>query len=276
MRDIESGSLLTRQSYLKDIQYRNASNLEARINLHKRFSTQGNTWHRWVYDHLHLSGPARVLEVGCGPGELWMENLDRLPTAGRVVLADLSTGMVGSAAQRLGERVGFDFTCLDAQAIAFPDGAFDLVIANHMLYHIPDLPRGVSELARVLKPGGWLCAATNGEGHMLELHQAIERFKPGYLELTKQVHRYSLQTAERVLGSAFMDIDIQPFHDSLLVTEIEPLQAYILSMTSLHFSAGEEEALAALLRYLEERIREEGQFYIGKEAGIVLARPIKP
>jgi ubiquinone/menaquinone biosynthesis C-methylase UbiE len=264
---------ITWQGYLKDVQYRTSSNLEARINLHRRFSTNAYSWQRWVFDRLPLVDSACILEVGCGPGGLWRENLDRLPGGTKVVLADLSLGMAGSARQVLSGRSEFHFTNLDVQALPFPNHTFDLVIANHMLYHVPDLPRAVGELARMLKPGGTLCAATNGERHMLELRQAIDKFKPGYLELSQQFHRYNLQSASQIIDGPFMDVEVRRYPNDLVVTEIEPLQAYILSMIGIYFDEDEGEPLARLLRYLDDCIREKGYFFIGIDAGVVLARP---
>ena len=66
---------------------------------------------------------------------------------------------------------------MDAQDIPFEDDTFGCVVANHMLYHVPDLDKGLAEIRRVLKPGGKLYAATNGEAHMLELEAfVVEQF----------------------------------------------------------------------------------------------------
>ena len=45
-----------------------------------------------------------------------------------------------------------DYAVLDLQALPFPEACFDAVIANHMLYHVPDRPRALAEVQRVLKP----------------------------------------------------------------------------------------------------------------------------
>ena len=61
----------------------------------------------------------------------------------------------------------------DVQELPFADGEFDVAIAAWMLYHVPDLERGVAELARVLRPGGRLVAATNSRFHLLELRELV-------------------------------------------------------------------------------------------------------
>jgi len=60
-------------------QYQNAKNLNARIQLHQRFSTNKYGWHRWVFDQFSFPPQSRILELGCGSGELWLESIDHVP-----------------------------------------------------------------------------------------------------------------------------------------------------------------------------------------------------
>jgi SAM-dependent methyltransferase len=112
------------------------------------------------------AAPRRILEAGCGWGELavWLAR----ETGAEVVAIDLSPRMVELARQR-----GVDARVADVQALPFADGQFDCVVAAWMLYHVPDLDRGVSELARVLRPGGTLVAVTNSRSHLIELRELV-------------------------------------------------------------------------------------------------------
>ena len=110
--------------------------------------------------------PERVLEVGCGWGEL-AEWIGR-DTGAEVVATDLSPHMVDLARER-----GVDARIADVQDLPFEDGEFDVAVAAWMLYHVPDLDRGVAELARVLRPGGRLVAVTNSRFHLLELRELV-------------------------------------------------------------------------------------------------------
>lgn len=106
--------------------------------------------------------PGRLLEVGCGMGELSVRVAAEL--GAEVIAVDISVRMVEMARAN-----GVDARVADVQDLPFADGEFDCVVANWVLYHVPDLDKGVSELARVLKAGGRLVATTLGDGHMREL-----------------------------------------------------------------------------------------------------------
>jgi ubiquinone/menaquinone biosynthesis C-methylase UbiE len=132
-------------------QYHNAANLEARIALHARFSTTTYGYYAWIFDHLDLPPHSRVLELGCGTGRLWLENVHRIPEGWDVTLSDFSPGMLQEAQQNLRDsQRAFAFAVIDAQVILpYEDERFDGVIANHMLYHVPDRPKALAEALRL-------------------------------------------------------------------------------------------------------------------------------
>ncbi len=114
--------------------------------------------------------PRAVLEVGCGWGDFAARVRDEVTRD--VVALDLSPRMVELARGR-----GLDAHVGDVAALPFDDGVFDCVVANWMLYHAPDIDRALSELARVLQPGGRLVAATNSVRHLEELWSLVGRDK---------------------------------------------------------------------------------------------------
>src|SRR6266568_4717285 len=219
------------QNYLLHEQYRNASNLNARLQLHQRFSLNTYDWYRWIYDQLAIASESRILELGCGSGRLWLNNSERLPKDWHITLSDFSVGMIQEAQQNLRDnRHSFTFQVIDAQSIPFGDENFDVVIANHMLYHIPDLPQALSEIRRVLRPGGRLYASTFGRKHMQEIDELIHQIIPnaGWWGPDGNAS-FTLENGREVLSPWFSQVSLRCYDDALRVTEVEPLITYVLS-----------------------------------------------
>jgi SAM-dependent methyltransferase len=255
---------MTQDAVLVKEQYRNSANLEARIALHARFSTAAQDFHIWLFDHFDLAAEARILETGCGTGLLWQKNRERIPTGWHLTLSDLSLGMLETArAANLPAR----FLECDTQRLPFANDSFDAVIANHMLYHVPNLARGLSEIQRVLKPNGQLYAATNGCGHMRELHELVNELG---MELPRASKSFELESGAEQLSEYFGDVRRSDFEDGLEVTEAEPLVAYVQSMTWAKRALAPE--LESRLRDLiAARLARDGAFHITKAAGLFKA-----
>ena len=254
-------------------QYRDASNLGARTALHECFSTNRHPWQRWVFDGFDLPPEARILEVGCGPGNLWAENLGRLPEGWNVTLADASPGMIGEAHDRLAQDERFHFRQADARELPFKGNAFDAVVANHVLYHVPDRRRALSEMARVLCPTGVLYAATNGRDHNREMGRMLRILFPGRPD--DDYHRagigFSLENGRGQLSRWFENVRLLRREDSLFVTEVGPLVDYLLSGTAAH-AAGREGEVADLVDVLERELASRGGIRVTKDTGMFVAR----
>lgn len=267
-------------------QYANASNLDSRITLHQRFSVNEVPWHRWAFDHLDLPANARILELGCGTAALWTENRDKIPETWQITLTDASPGMIGKAKANINLNLrntltrNFTFMSTDAQAIGFGDGEFDAVVANHMLYHVPDRARAVSEIARVLRPGGVLYAATNGREHLREVDAMIGKLDPKHEEhgLARDISGFTLENGGRHLSERFSEVSVSRHEDELRVTEAGPLLAWILSTITVREVAeriGEEEfrrRASRLSEILERKISERGEIRTTKDAGLFIAK----
>jgi ubiquinone/menaquinone biosynthesis C-methylase UbiE len=252
---------LTDATYVKD-QYRDSTNLDARIALHARFSTATRRLPEWLFDHFDLPSGARVLEIGCGTGVLWSENRARIQADWQLTLTDLSLGMVETA-RAIG--VPAAFAQCDAQAIPFASAYFDTVIASHMLHHVPDLSRALSEIRRVLKSGGRLYAATNTRDHMCELKALIAEC--GGVPLQMPEREFNLEYGAQHLSQYFADVQRVDYDDGLVVTEVEPLVAYVMS------TAGGKQLRAnnseqRLRSTITERISRDGAIRISKAAGL--------
>ncbi len=245
-------------------QYRDSSNLSARANLHTRFSTEEYPWFHWVFDRFDIPENACVLELGCGTGLLWLENLVRVPASWKITLSDASQGMVHEAQLSLCHAgPQFAFAKIDAKSIPYERDKFDVVIANHMLYHVPDLGRVLSEIHRVLKPQGILYATTVGPTHMVELRELPEDMGIG---TSFSGHQFNLDNGAGQLGNWFPSVQVERRKDALVVTEAAPLVEYVMS-----YAQPSDERTVKLHAYFNRQIQLKGAFRITAEVGIFKA-----
>lgn len=262
------------------IQYRDASKLNARIALHQRFSTNPQGLSRWILDQFDLPKQSRLLEVGCGPGRLWTENLDSLPEEWSITLTDASPGMVAEGEARLGSDRRFEFRVADASEIPFEEGRFDAVVANHMLYHVPDRPRALAEISRVLRTRGTLYAATNGKNTHSEMgwmQRVLDPSRPtdGYF---RDLLEFSLENGAEQLSPWFSDVTLLRYEDALVITEAEPLVEYLLSGSAADAVARGWNAneygrrVSDLIERLEWDLASRGAIHITKDVGMFVAR----
>jgi len=187
---------------------------------------------QWVFDRMRFSSSSRILDLGCGSAYLWLENLGRLPTGWDITLSDLSTGMVREARANLDDSIGdFEYLAINAQSIPFMAGNFEGVIANHMLYHVPNIENALLEIRRVLKPGGRFYATTVGESHLMELYDLVGRFTQDANILEETLpEKFLLENGKNVLSNIYEEVTLSRYEDSLIVTEVEPLVRYVQSM----------------------------------------------
>ncbi len=256
--------------YLLTQQYQDARNLNARIRLHELFSTNPDGIHRWMFDQFTLPENCTLLELGCGPATLWQANLDRVPAGWRATLTDFSPGMVAIAQESLAGRDQFTFDQVNAQAIPYPDATFDAVMAHYMLYHVPDRPKALAEIARVLKPDGKFFAVTLGENHILEIFEIMRDFDPawskGHTELP-----FTLENGSAQIAPFFSSVELRHYEDSLRITQTDPLVDYILSMSSLGVPEVEPEKIAALRAEIDARLTRYGAIHVQKYSGMFIA-----
>jgi SAM-dependent methyltransferase len=251
-------------------QYQTAANLNARIRLHQRFSTNPYGWHRWVFDQFHLPAQCNILELGCGAGDLLLENRDRIPQGWEIILTDFSAGMLQLAQERLQTFHPFRFELLDARSIPyrFESQSLDAVIANHMLFHISDREMVFAEIRRILKPGGYLFATTTGRRHLKEVAELLLRFDRELGSWGNVGDPFLLENGEEQLLGWFSEVKRSRYEDGLKVNEVAPLVEYILSGWTNIAREKERGLMECVERELNDR---GGEFCITKDSGIFTA-----
>ncbi len=252
-------------------QYATSANLKERIDLYGRFSVNPTPWFEWVFDMLLALPPdAHILEVGCGTSTLWARNLARLPAGWRITLTDASAGMLETARQSLAGHPAFSFSHQSAQSLTFEEQTFDVVIANHVLYHVPSVADVVRELHRVLRPGGQLYASTVGELNLRALWALVEQVVPGSVtRAVEVVAKFTLENGAAQLEPYFEAVTLFTYEDALRLTEAAPVAAYI-SSTQIAWPAGDAAQEQAFAERLQTLLND-GPFSAPKCQGMFLA-----
>lgn len=243
-------------------QYRTAEHLKTRMSIHDKYSLNPQPFGEWIMSHYEIRPGFRILELGCGTGEMWKGRLSLLEGGSRLVLTDFSPGMLETARKNVGEVLCVDYNLVDIQDIPYETDSFDLVIANMMLYHVPDLDRALSQVRRVLKPGGTFCCATYGEHGIMEF---VNNTLRDYGISGSIGKAFTLQNGEGKLRRHFADVRKLTREDGLAITHIPDFVDYVLSMSGL---TGLEQADAELLLRAFREKSTDGVLYVPKEYGM--------
>ncbi len=254
----------TNNSSIVKEQYQDSTNLNARISIHSKYSTNKMGFGNWIVSNYSINEGMRILELGCGTGDMWKEHLNLLDNISELVLTDFSKGMLHAAKELLGENNHISYQTVDIQNIPFEDNSFDIVIANMMLYHVPELDQGLTEVRRTLKEGGIFYCATYGEHGIAEYISDL--FKPYSVEgITNK--NFTLQNGSKILANHFQDVTRLDYEDALEVTNLDDMVDYIYSLSSM---SNVNNIDIKELRQVLENNMVNGVLYIPKEYGMFI------
>lgn len=247
-------------------QYGDSKNLDIRISLHTKYSENKQNFGDWLFEQYLLENGNKILELGCGNGNMWINNADHLPINSQLILSDFSEGMLNDAKCIIPFSENISYQIIDVQNIPYADNSFDVVIANMMLYHVPDLKKALGEIKRVLKDGGVFYSATYGENGIIEY---VERELPELFEsYTPKNKVFTMQNGKNLLTEFFGEVKLIERVDALKVTSAEDLTDYILSSgTIIDIKKVSKDELCSKL----ETKKRDGVINIPKEYGIFIS-----
>jgi len=253
--------------------YATDEHLAVRMRTHELYSFPKIDYPRWVVDTIEWRGDEWVLDVGAGPGT-YRELVQERAPSGLYVAGDLSWGMI----RRVGET-GTPAVNLDVQQLPFASGVFDVVMANHMLYHVPDVARALGEMKRVLKPDGMLLAATNSASTMPELDTLARRACTllGYprQEFIPNHHAFTLENGPAQVARFFRAVARYDLPSAFHFPSVEPVLEYINSMKAIRApqlppGVSWEEFMYVMEKQIARLIHHYGELQVQKLAGVIV------
>ena len=267
-------NLMSDEEKIKD-QYVTSDNLERRISIYA-YGTAEESWSKWVFMQMHIKEGERILELGCGTGMLWHDNIHNLPEGLHLTLTDRSEGMLEKTKNNLRayqdileeKKITIEYQIMDADRLMLPSGEFDCVIANHMLYHVKEREFCLQKIAKALKSGGRLCCATIGNGHLQEMHEMVAGFDARIDMPSRNITEgFRLENGREQLEKVFTKVERTDYRNDLLVDDAAAIYNYVKSYPGNAAYVLEERG-EELMELLQNRIKEEGVIYIKGRTGI--------
>jgi SAM-dependent methyltransferase len=273
--------LLVDREYLTTVQYRTDANLAARQSIYQ-FQHPRIDLRAAVCDRAGLAGTEVVADIGCGNG-LYLAELARRGHRGRLLGVDLSAGMLAAARAAVSAHTvsanpvsAAGVVVGDAAALPLADGAAEVTLALHMLYHVPDRAAAVRELRRITRDGGSVLVVLNGPDHLHELRELTSEAAaavgqpPGAFWADTGDGGLDIDHGADLLASAFGAIERHDFAAELVVPDPGPVLDYVASMRVTQGLADPGALVAAAAGLLAAR--GDGPIRIRTRSGCLVAR----
>lgn len=263
--------------------YATDDHLQTRIDIHDKYTVPDRSFADWVIDRINLQGHERILDIGCGTG-LYHHKLQKrwadMPDV-QYVGMDLLDMMLEHHPARKGRG---DLGVGNIEKLPFADASFDVVMANHMLYHVNDIHQAVKEMRRVLKPTGILVTASNSVNTMPELQVLMRR---AIVLLTRggaaQVRapelpsdRFALENGTRILAQYFYAVVRHDLPSALVFPEVDPAMDYLestrdLREKSLPADVVWDDVMMIMRQQINQLVKHLGELVINKQTGVLIA-----
>ncbi len=254
------------KKYLYTEQYASSKNLSDRIALHE-FGPE-ESFHVWVYGKWNITQPVSILDIGCGSGKFWEENLSKLPKGSHLTLSDFSAKMLNEAKKNVNADI---FVVSDIDNLEFDDNSFDVVMAHHLLYHSSDKDKSLRELKRVVKQNGMISITTNSERHMLNVYDIGKQIDKNF-PTDRIIDSFVEEKADKILANHFSSIEKYVNKDLLKVTVSSAVIDYVKSgVTPRNIKLGDN-FYNKYLEIIDNSIRDNGYFAIQKCSPLYICR----
>ncbi len=259
-------------------QYETDELLRIRQETHDLYTVPKINFVEWALKCIHWQGSERVLDVGCGPGTYY--------SALQAVHPDIDYHGLDASEGMLIKHPAPDENLKLGQAddLPFDDDSFDVVMANHMLYHVPNIEKAIVEFKRVLKPGGIIMTATNSLHNMPEFQVLMRRAVVLLTRLgASQVRApapasdaFALENGARILARHFYGVVRYDLPGSLVFTEVDPAIRYLDSTRNMREpqlpdDVMWEDVILIMRQQITHLVNHFGELSITKIPGVLLA-----
>jgi len=257
--------------------YATDENLRIRQETHDNYTIPQRNFVEWSLNCVDWRGDEQVLDIGAGPGNYYLKLKELQPTVSYYGI-DLIPAMIQNHPDQNGLSIA------DASTLPYPSNTFDVVMANHMLYHVPDVDGVLSEVKRILKPNGIFIATTNSVQTMPELQVLMRR---AIVLLTKQgatqvrapslpSDSFALENGTRLLAKHFFSVIRYDMPSALVFPQVEPAMRYLESTRDLRDKQLPddvvwEDVMMIMRQQINQLIKHLGELAISKQSGLLLA-----
>lgn len=204
---------------------------------------------------------------------------ESIPNDVKITLLDRSEALLTAAREKVAEyqkdfqrrNIQITYQQMDAENL-FLEGEYDIILANHMLYHIADDKREalIKKMSELLTKNGRLIASTIGQNHMKEIFDLIQEYDKSAEIPVWMSEGFNLENGEKQLKSYFSRIQVMLHDNNLLVPEPNAVFDYLESLPgNIHQIVLKDEQ--KIKKYLKEKISEDNPFFIKKAAGVFIA-----
>lgn len=265
---------------LINLAYATDEALKTRIRIHEQYTVPPVDYVEWVVERVEWQGDETVLDIGAGTGTYFDAIRKRIPD-GMLIGSDLVWGMAQVEAQQGSADLIIN---ADAMGLPFPDNVFDIVLANHMLFHVTDLNQALTEIKRVLKPSGSIISATNSQFTMPEFDQLMRRAlnllgaTGSEIEtcMRSMLASFSLEEAAPQLSKHFPAVVRHDLPSAFVFPTKQPIMDYFNSMRTLQEPGLPrrvkwDDLMNVLGEQVQRLINHFGELVVNKLSGVVVA-----
>lgn len=270
----------TDRKFLTTQMYANDDPLSVRIRTHELYTQPQVDFNAWVLDHIPWRGDEAVLDIGCGAGSYAEPVCSRLSQRGRLISGDLSMGMLQDVAAKPLPG-GVILLNADVAHLPLPDACCDVALANHMLYHVPDIERAMVEIRRVLRPGGHLIAATNASDSMETFFDEVTAASqalgyPFEIPVSPLRVRFTLESGAASIEPFFERVERYILESALVFPKAAPALAYINSTRPVYEpqlpqGLTWEALMEQAERQIDAQVVAQGTYRVSKTTGVFVA-----